>query len=711
MNLFGERARNPGDAAILLPGPACWRNDMRVPLDPTSLIHAIGAALDDATRARLLRDGARDLLRDPTGIDEIVAVGIDPADEATGQTAAALLASALDEARMAAENDVPEGGALLDAAVAAVTAWAADRPLDPAQRLRLAQIYARAGLAAPPFARLTADIVAKSDVPSGDMPDLGALLDPILEEMGDAPLQVHAALGEFLAGLPPELAGVLITMTVERPGKVEARLGLYWLLDPTPDLRLAAATALLSRAEAGTLAPDLAALLPTLRKWLPDDAARAALDGVIRRQMRRGGAPAAAPASTLHRAAASLPDGAGAQSLVAAFQTGSRRGVAMMMLKQGHGVKDTFVIPCASATEQKQIFARILGEIETFDISPDTLAEALARGLGEGLEMGRMPAPGSVDLAEILGPDALTPAAGEAEAILEAIGAAGALADLPATRRTALLKASADWADRFDQAGNWFEDTGALRAAIARARTDKGRETAVWTHLSTRRDWWARQFAVCAATLKSAAGVDPALWLSFAAVAQALLEGRSLKRIPIMTGIMAMTLEADAARDDAVAPIDGGGPADESAALLSQAGITDAYLHGYLTALAITPQEPSPQDWLGGLLGGIEFPGEGALDRLMGFVVFQANALDEDAGDPETTARALATFDAEDLKQWAKGFDTLVTATRSCWPARTLAADDKRVLKDIARVANGAEGETLRKVLPSWVAQRHALRR
>ena len=58
------------------------------------------------------------------------------------------------------------------------------------------------------------------------------------------------------------------------------------------------------------------------------------------------------------------------------------------------------------------------------------------------------------------------------------------------------------------------------RAAIARARTEKGRESAVWKHLESRRGWWARQFAVSAATLQSAS--DPDLWLSFATVAQAL---------------------------------------------------------------------------------------------------------------------------------------------------------------------------------------------
>ncbi len=114
------------------------------------------------------------------------------------------------------------------------------------------------------------------------------------------------------------------------------------------------------------------------------------------------------------------------------------------------------------------------------------------------------------------------------------------------------------------------------------------------------------------------ARMEPTLWLSFAAVAQALLESRALKRIPVMSGIMAMMPEANAARDGAGAPISGAGAEDVTGGFLAQAGMTNAYLHGYLTALAITPLQPTPQDWLGGLLGGIEFPGEGALDCLMG---------------------------------------------------------------------------------------------
>nr|WP_233712989.1 hypothetical protein [Amaricoccus solimangrovi] len=438
----------------------------------------------------------------------------------------ALLSHALDEARMAMENDAPEGGALITAVADVLVARDAARPFAPAARLRLAQVYARAGLLPPPFAVLTPETMASTEA-AQEMPDLGALLEPILKEIGDAPLQVHAALGELFAGIPPELAAMLVSMTIARPGALEPRLGLYWLLDPRPEIRLAATTALLSRAEAGTLAPDLAALLPALRKWLPDDPARAALDAAIRRRMRDGGSrpeiAAEIPAVTIHRAAASLADGAGAQSLVAAIQRGGRRGVAMAMLKQGQAVKDAFVIPCASASEQRRMLARVLDEIETFDLPPAALAEALARGLGEGLALGLLPAPGLVDLAEIWGPEALAPAAGDTEAILAAIGGRDALEALPAARRAALVRESIDWMDCFGHADSWFEDTAALRAAIARARTDKGRETAVWTHLETRRDWWARHFTVSAAVLRSAP--EPAPWLSFVAVAQALLDG------------------------------------------------------------------------------------------------------------------------------------------------------------------------------------------
>ncbi|MCZ0964096.1 UPF0149 family protein [Paracoccus benzoatiresistens] len=668
----------------------------------SAVIAAVVDASEDQERAHLLRQAAKSLLFMPAAMAEIATAALDPEDSASAQAAVALLSCTLDEARMAVENDTPEGDALISAVAATLMAQDAARPFAPVLRLRLAQAYARAGLPPPHFTILTPEAMSGT-VPDGErLPDLGKLLDPLLRDLGDAPLQVHAALSELLAGLPSDPAAMLVSMIIARSGAVEARLGLYWLLDPMAEIRLAAATVLLTRAETGTLPPEVAALLPAIRKWLPDEPTRAALDVVIRRQMRDRGMQSQSSAATIHRAAASLPDGAGAQSLIAAFQQGSRRGIAMAMLKQGHGVKDAFVIPCATASEQKRMLAGILGEIETFDIPPAALAEGLARGLGEGLALDLLPAPGLVDWTELLGPDALAPAAGDGEAILAGIGGTDALS--PATR-AGLVKASADWMDCFQQSDAWFEDTADLRAAIARARTEKGQEAAVWKHLETRRDWWARLFAVSAATLKAAD--EREFWPSFAAVAHGLLEGSPLKRIPVMADIVDVTLDAFDAREGNDPPVTVG---EKVGSLLDHAGITEGYLQGYLAALAVAPREPSPEAWLGSLLGGIEFPGEGAINQLLGFVTTQAELANDGAGDAQIVAGWLAALDAKGLQDWATGFHDLVSACPRSWPANSLAADDKRVLHEVKAVANGADTVAVRAVLPSWIARRHALR-
>jgi hypothetical protein len=660
---------------------------------PHPLLTALAQARDDENFVWLLRDGGRALLRDPAGIGPIAMEALGEKGD-VAHAAARLLATTLDEARMAMANDLPEGAALLSGLADALAAHEAASPLSAPDRLALARAYASAGLVPPPFARLTADSVTDHLPDGAVMPDLGEILDPVLRDAGDSPGQAHAALSELLAGLPPELAAMLVSMTVDRPGAAEARLGLYWLLDPQADIRLAAATALVSRTN---LPPDLAALLPTLRKWMPEDAARAAVDAVIRRQMRTGARPSA-PAVKVHRAAASLPDGVGAQSLIAAVQIGSRRAVAMAMLKQGHGVKDAFLIPCTSATEQKTLLARILDEIDSIDLPPAALAAILARGLGEGLALGRPPAPGMVDMAEVWGAEALSPQPFGTADVLAALGPTPGPAD-----DSALIAASATWADRFSHLDSWFEDTGPLREALARARTDAGREAAAWKHLATRREAWARTIAASAAVLQ--AGQDP-IWPSFAAVARALIGDRPLKRIPILHDIVAMTLEAWAAGEGA-APEEA---PDGGETLLAEAGLSDAFLDGYLTALCIAPVAPAPEVWLGTLLGRIEFPGEGSINRVMAAISARVDRIEEAAPDPVAMAAHLSPLDAERLQDWCAGFHALATAAPRSWPARSLGPDDKRLLRTLSQVAEGRTDPTLAAVLPTWISQRHARR-
>ena len=79
---------------------------------PHPPLTALSRARDDETFARLLRDGGRGLLNDPTGIGVVALAAMGAPGEIT-QAAARLLATAPDEARMAVEIDLPEGLALL----------------------------------------------------------------------------------------------------------------------------------------------------------------------------------------------------------------------------------------------------------------------------------------------------------------------------------------------------------------------------------------------------------------------------------------------------------------------------------------------------------------------------------------------------------------------------------------------------------------------
>lgn len=661
---------------------------------PHLLLTALSGARDDETFARLLRDGGRALLNDPSGIDAVVLAALGTQGDIT-HAAARLLAAALDEARIAEENDLPEGPALLAALAKAMAEREGRAPLSVPERLALARAYASAGLVPPPFAQISAESMAGAAPVGAAMPDLGRIVDPILRDAGDDLGQAHAAMTELLAGFPPELATMLVSMIVARPGAAEVRLGLYWLLDPRADIRLAAATALLSRPG---LTPDLLAHLPTLRKWMPADRPRAAVDAMIQAQMKAGTRPAT-PAVKVHRAAATLPDGVGAQSLAAAVQIGSRRAVAMAMLKAGHGVKDAFLIPCASATEQKALMARVLDEVEAFDIPPAVYAATLARGLGEGLALGLMPAPGMVDMAEIWGPEALTPQPFAAADIVATLG------PLPGpVGEAALIRSSSIWLDRFPHLHSWFEDTGPLREALSRARTEKGHEAAVWKHLAARRDHWARIIAASAAVLQAAN--DPH-WPAFAAVARALNGDHPLKRIPILHDIVGITLAAwaDGAGVGADAPGDG---AD---GLLASAGLRAPYLDGYLTAYAIAPTAPPPEVWLGNLLSGIEFPGEVAINRIMAILSDRIAQIEDMAPDPATMTATLAALAPDAWQDWCAGFHALVTAAPRAWPARSLGAEDKRILRALADAADGEPDPGLANVLPAWIAGRHARRK
>ena len=169
----------------------------------------------------MLHDGARALLIDPAAAGDLAVWTAAAGDSDEWEAAAALMSRALDEARMALENGAPEGAALIEAVGAALSRQDAATPFAPTLRLRLAQIYARAGLAPPSFAQLTAESMgalgAGYSVPD-DMPDIGAMLDTVIREAAGAYLRELTVFDVYVGEhIDPTRKSLAVGLTFQNP--------------------------------------------------------------------------------------------------------------------------------------------------------------------------------------------------------------------------------------------------------------------------------------------------------------------------------------------------------------------------------------------------------------------------------------------------------------------------------------------------------------
>jgi hypothetical protein len=143
-------------------------------------------------------------------------------------------------------------------------------------------------------------------------------------------------------------------------------------------------------------------------------------------------------------------------------------------------------------------------------------------------------------------------------------------------------------------------------------------------------------------------------------VAGALAGDHALKRIPVMRDIVGITLAAwaDGPGAEPVEEAQGNG----AEALLANSGLRAAFLDGYLTAYVIAPVAPPPEVWLGALLGGIEFPGDGAVNRIMAAISDRIEQMDTEAPDPSVMATRLTHLSPDASQNWCAGFHALVSA-------------------------------------------------
>ncbi len=609
-----------------------------------------------------------------------------------------LLGAGLDTARIARENGKARGQTLIVAVEAALDLARGQGRMTSAHSLLFAQLWTRNGLPAPAALALQVeDVVPATSRRAANPAEGDALLEGLFAELTlqaeGEPLALHHALTESFPAMPSEMRDHVVAYSVGRSDPIHADLACYWLLDPALHIRLTAAQGLANRLASAELPGRILASLVVLRSWMPDDAARAKVDTILKAAMRKSVAPSADQAPwTMHSIRASLPDGGGAQSIGIALQSGSQRKMAMLLLKQGQGVKDAYTITCRTARDQKSIVERMTEEVGALTVTADYVRRAVSIALADGLAQGLPPVPGLIEVVRLCGFAGLRPELKSTPDLIADLASTRAVQALPPRQHGDLITASEEWWDRHETIESWFEDSDAAHAVLDKARSAKSAETALWKWLETRRDWWARILARSADVLETALHPDAA---GFAACAMALLEGRSLKTIPVMLDVHEQTIEAWVRDDPDFDPgltfeeLAQEAPTPEMkgevAALLRGTDLSVDWLDGYMTGVVIAPQMIMPNQWLPAILEPV-LPriNPSQFQRFMDLLMMRAQTASDVASVPDQLVAAISSRSKKGQVEWWSGFSEAMGKFRTAWPKKGMTKEDRRLFEVVS---------------------------
>jgi hypothetical protein len=624
-----------------------------------------------------------------------------------------LLSRILDEARMNQENEEPGASDFFQVLAVDLTERTDAGELNAETCFGLCQAYLRASLTPPDQLRTAPnafEAFAGDEMP--ELPDVAGLAEGLVPD-GSTPFETYTGLREVVGAMSAQVTTAFLTQTIGQGDPRMIAVGRYFLLDPVAEMRDAAIAGFGLLAESANVDAALLSDLILIRNWLPNGKA---LDTLITTALRREPSGGTVPQPwQLHRVMTSLPDGTGSQSILGVCSRGSTRAVAAAMIKEGHGIKDAYVIPCSSRGDQKSIVEQIEQAMTMHDVSPSYLAPAVGFALGDGLARGAVTTPGFLDVAPMFGIGDVTPQTGGHAALLAAVDPQGELAALSDNRRGRLIGKSRDWFSEHDICSSWFVSDATLMAALEEASTATSAKKIVVGHLEERRDRWEKIFARTALILRHDGNTPPDAWMSFAVVAQTLAIGREIKKIPVFEDILGQTLEvaAERAMEDLDDELEWGNeeldPPEieaegqgELAKLLKGSPLKPDQIDGYLTAVLIAPEFASPTEWLPPLMEGIEVKGQGSIQRILDILMLRYGALNEAVILGEIGGD-LRDLPPKRFQAWTEGFAQAVDSIKGAWPKRVLSRDDKQVLNLIRSAAIDDLTPTLKPLLPSWI--------
>lgn len=624
----------------------------------------------------------------------LVAIALD-GDDGDREHALALFRGLIGEAGADREDRGGLGGRFLEEAETAIGTLVVRDALDPDGALELTNAYAQGEVEAPEalvswlMARLEA--LARSEAGDG----LGGLdeeIDRVREAADEDDHDLYRIVDRWLAPFPAQRKVGVVRHIAGRAEDFGGRLALYWLLDASAEVRLAAAGGVNGRVNMRIVEPDSLSLVPLVRNWMPADAARGLVDAALREARLRGlFSPLGDSAGRPVRFLGSLPDGSGVQEFAAVAEGDDDPLLALAVTRPGRGVERGAVLRGEHAWDG---MAELENSPDTFELSREALELLLGAGVADGLDKGRMAPAGLIDVALACGLTELRPRpmtvgdwTGELDGDREISG-------LGEAEREVLVRESAAWPDRHPAVEAWSEGTALYREALDAARASNGTEEEYWSRMEGRREDWAQTMLRAAYVLKDAGNGD---WRSFAATALALVDGRSLKTIPIMDRIYVETLAAFAREalgrlseeDDGTAEL---GRLTAAAAWPDgdDAVAPSMWLDGYLAAGVLAPSGTGPEMLYAEAAERFGKAGVGpGAKPLRTHITDRYAALQTVYGETRTVASMFLAADDLGVTEWARGFAQGVKVVESAWPTEWFVAEERRMMSLLARLAEG----------------------
>lgn len=754
--MVGRLSKLPGMQTLTAGGPLDQQTLNRLLdelSDPRLAVDRTCQLMEDATAALLSSPDSASVL-----IDWLSTVDADALDEPNVVAIESLLIWVLEAARAADENRRARSGKVLPQILEYAAEAVNQGRLALGGRLVLQRSMSKVNLSIPEWLLLTSEdaeaIGLDADPTQEDLDRISAEIQSMFETMvreadGD-PYAVYEAIEETGAGLPVHIRADAVRWSMLQPEAIYLSLGCFWLLNPDPEIRNVAAEVFLEHARSGVLEPAIVEQLPMIRSWLPAGAARDQLGLALNACMRAapdpgdGQSAAAQPALKIRRVMATGPDLAAARTIIIGLSLKRRYTTVGLLMKDGFGIDDAFVVPGATLKEQNAIFKAIEQEAGGVAVSLDLVRRSIAMALGEGLEADRVPHAGLLQLVRLSGMTDLRPQLVSTRELLAGFAQTEHIASLSPRARKRLLDASELWENEHPIISNWYHDDEDLFDRLDAQADDSTRiEAEVWQWLENRREDWARRVAQMADLLVDTGHTDAE---RFIATALTLLDGVDLKTIPLMVEVHHRTLghwlaswdeddefdgpdglDVDIDDDDDFETLFGGeehsdfepepepeppmpDQGGELPALLRRDGYGPSWLDGYLTAVVIAPREVAVQRWVNDVLGEVQWRLENEeFNRLLELILFRYNDLCESLDDGSMLVETLIDLPDEGTMEWCRGFHTAARRFRSSWPAKVLNKDDRAVMTRIEQAQRQPMSRSDRRLLGNWVTVRKGL--